>query len=292
MKNKSETFRIVRRMMLSAIVIILGVYVGLGMLLYLVQESFIYFPHKGLTSSPEDMHLKYEDVYLTTADGVKIHGWFIPADNAEMTILYCHGNAGNISHRLDTINIYHELGVNFFIFDYRGYGNSEGSISEAGSYKDVDAAWKYLRETKKIPADRIIIMGRSLGGAVAANLATRTKPTAFICEEAFTSIPDMAAKMYPVYPIRLMTRVKYPTIDYIKKIACPKMIVHSVEDDIIPYSHGERLFNEAMEPKQFLKLTGSHNDCFFVSMNYIPEMKEFIDYLCKRKSEKSEGMKE
>jgi hypothetical protein len=180
-------------------------------------------------------------------------------------VLFCHGNAGNISHRLDSIRLLHSLGLQVLIFDYRGYGHSEGAASEKGSYRDADAAWRYLVDVRGLPADRIILFGRSLGAAVAADLASRTRPAAVIMESAFTSVPDMAAGIYPWLPVRLLSRYRYDNLDKITRISAPLLLVHSRQDEIIPFAHGERLFERAREPKQFLEINGGHNDAFLTS---------------------------
>ena len=172
--------------------------------LFFVQARLIYYPNipsRKLTASPSDIGLDYESVTLNTSDHVTLHGWFVPAPDRRGCLLFFHGNAGNISHRLDSLKIFHDLGLSVLIIDYRGYGKSQGSISEHGTYLDADAAWSYLTESRRIPAQEIVVFGRSLGAAVAANIASRKTPGALILESAFTSIPDMAAKLYPFLPV-------------------------------------------------------------------------------------------
>jgi hypothetical protein len=207
-----------------------------------------------------------------------LHAWFIPAENARATVLFCHGNAGNISHRLDSIRLLHSLGLQVLIFDYRGYGRSDGRPSEKGSYRDVDAAWQYLLEVRGLPQTQIIIFGRSLGAAVAADLASRTRPAAVILESAFTSVPDMAAGIYPWLPVRLLSRYRYDNLDKVARLSAPLLLVHSRQDEIIPFVHGERLFERAHVPKQFLEIHGGHNDAFLTSRKaYTQGLKAFLD---------------
>ncbi len=246
-------------------VVVIGVYFVLLVFLLMFQSDLIYFPQREITFLPGAMGLSYEDVYFKTTDGVKLHGWFVPAERARGVVLFCHGNAGNISHRLETIQIFNRLGLDTFIFDYRGYGNSEGRISEEGTYLDVEAAWQYLVSDQKISADRIIIWGRSLGGSIAAWIGQKHTAKLLILESVFTSVPDMGAEIYPFFPVRLLARFKYKTIDYLKQVNSPVLIIHSPEDEIIPFVHGRRLFEAANEPKKFLEISGSHNEGFVLS---------------------------
>jgi pimeloyl-ACP methyl ester carboxylesterase len=250
------------RMLLTIVITIAIVYVGFALLLYFTQAKFVYYPHIGgreIVATPEYIGLEYEDVVFVTADTCKLAGWFIPVEDSRGVILFCHGNAGNISHRLETIQMFNELKLSTFIFDYRGYGESEGKITEEGTYQDVEAAWNYLIQERGISSGEIIIFGRSLGGAIGAWLAKKHDPGALILESTFTSIADVAVEIYPIFPVRLMCRFGYNTKEYIKKITCPVLIIHNQEDEIIPFSHGQKLFNTAHEPKQFLEIRGTHN---------------------------------
>ena len=253
-------------------------YISLTFLLYLFQTRLIFLPTTDMMATPASIGLPYEEVHLTAADGVKITGWFVPAHEAKYTILFFHGNAGNISHRLDTVNLYHRLGFNVFIIDYRGYGQSEGRPSEAGSYLDAEAAWQHLVEDRQLRPEQIIIVGRSLGGGIASWLAQHYQAGALVLESTFTSIPDMAARQYPFLPVRPLTRVRYNTLARVSTLTMPIFIVHSPHDEVIPYDHGRQIFEAASEPKQFLKTVGGHNDGFLISQEiYALELKGFIE---------------
>ena len=178
-------------------------YSVVGWVLYFLQPRFLYSPVRQITYTPADIKLAFEKIALKTEDGLKISAWYIPADNARYTILFCHGNAGNMTHRLDSINILNELGLNCLIFDYRGYGDSQGKPTEEGTYRDAMAAWKWLTQDKRTKPDRIIIFGRSLGGSVAANLTTKVNPKALVLESAFTSYEQIGKKFYPYLPVHL-----------------------------------------------------------------------------------------
>ena len=176
-----------------------------------------------------------------------------------------HGNAGNISHRLDSISIFHQLGLSVLIIDYRGYGKSTGSPSEEGTYIDAETAWQHLTQEKNINSNEIIIFGRSLGGAVANWLADKYTPAALIIESSFTSIPDIGKHYYPYLPINLLARIKYPSIDRMNNIMSPVLVIHSENDEIVPYKFGKELFEKANQPKVFLDINGGHNDGFLIS---------------------------
>ena len=247
--------------------IILGI--ALFIIIFLVSIRYIerhsiFYPMKEIPSTPEAAGLLYEDVYFKTSDNKLLNGWFIPNENAKLTLLFCHGNAGSISHRLEKILIFHNQGLNVFIFDYRGYGKSQGSPSERGLYKDSFAALSYLTDKRGISKDDIILYGESLGGAVAIDLASKVKLRALITEETFTSIKDLATIAYPFMP-KFIFSSKFNAIDKIKEVESPKLIIHSTDDEIVPFYLGEKLFNAAKSPKEFLKIRGSHNTAFFDS---------------------------
>ena len=168
-------------------------------------------------------------------------------------------------HRLDSINILYNLGLDCFIFDYHGYGSSEGKPSEEGTYLDVAAAYKWLTEKKRISPNNIILFGRSLGGSIAAQLATKVKAKALIIESTFTSYVDIGKRFYPYMPVRWFARFSYRTIDYVKNVHCPVMIIHSRNDEVVPFEFGLELYETANEPKEFVDIFGSHNDGFLVS---------------------------
>ncbi|MGH8762277.1 MAG: alpha/beta hydrolase [Nitrosospira sp.] len=249
------------------------------LMIFFSQSSLIYYPETGrnLVSTPDYVGLGYESVEITTTDGETLHGWFVPAPAANGTVLFFHGNAGNISHRMEYLLMFHRLGYNTFIFDYRGYGQSSGSPSEAGTYLDAQAAWRYLTDAKSIPPARIVLFGESLGGAVAAWLAMSEQPGILVLASVFTSVPDMAAKIYPFLPVRFLSRFDYNTIEYLQSVACPVFVAHSPQDEIVPFAHGRALYEAAPGPKQFLELQGGHNSGFiFMQEDWIKALGEFI----------------
>ena len=242
------------------IFIILGTYIVVALAMFVFQRHLVYFPTRTIEATPADCHLRHEEVQLTTADGVKIAGWYVHADAPRGTVLFFHGNGGNVSGRLGTLMLLQRLGVDVLMIDYRGYGLSEGRPSEQGTYRDAEAAWDYLTQQRGVPAERIVIHGRSLGGAVSAHLAADRPCAGLIVESSFTSLPDMAARIYWYFPVRLLCRYRYPTQDNVRKARCPVMVIHSREDDLIPFAHGRRIFEAAAEPKRFVEIHGGHND--------------------------------
>lgn len=248
------------------------------LLMYVIQSRLIYYPASQLPYTPADISLEYEDIFFTTEDSVQLNGWLVPHDNARGTILFQHGNAGNISGRLATILLIHKLRLNVLIYDYRGYGKSEGNPTEEGTYRDARAAWNYLTKERAIQPGQIILMGRSLGGAVAAWLATKVQPGGVILESTFTSAADLGAELYPLFPVRWIIHFNYTTINSVKKIDVPLLIVHSKEDDLVPFSHGKKLFEAANEPKIFLEIQGNHGNGFLeTGERYVQALDRFID---------------
>lgn len=257
--------QIMGSMLISIFTVLFVAYLGLGIILYIMQPTFLYCPVREVLYKPDELGMDFEDVVFKSDDGLLLSGWYIPAENSRLTVLFCHGNGGNMTHRLDSINIFYKLGLNCFIFDYRGYGSSEGTPGEEGTYLDVKAAYEWLTKEKKISPDDIIIFGRSLGGSIAAQLAARVEARALIIESTFTSFVDIGRKFYPYMPVRWFSRFSYRTIDYVKDVHCPVMIIHSRNDDIVPFEFGLELYEAANEPKKFVEISGSHNDGFLVS---------------------------
>jgi hypothetical protein len=252
-------------MLLTLLLVGALAYGGMAAALYLGQERILFQPTRTLVATPRHAGLSYEDVRFDTADGVTLHGWFVPAPRARWTLLFFHGNAGNVSHRLETLALLHELGESVLLFDYRGYGQSEGAPSEAGLVRDAEAAWRYLTQTRGIDAGRIVLMGRSLGGAVAAQLARRRPAAGLVLESTFTSVPELAGDLYPWLPARALARVRLDTLYAVRRLELPLLVVHSETDEIVPVAHGRRLYEAASAPKQWLAIDGGHNDGFLRS---------------------------
>lgn len=265
-------------MLLSLTIIVIGTWMGFGVLLYASQDQLIFHPTSRLASVPSAIGLPYEDVTINTQDDVQLHGWYIPANNPHGVLLFLHGNAGNISHRLASLEIFNRLGLSTLIIDYRGYGDSNGYPSEHGTYTDAEAAWNYLTMERGHDPDNIIIFGRSLGGAVAAWLAARVEPAGVILESTFTSLRALAQKYYPYMPVDLMLRSRYSTDEYLAAVNAPLLIIHSKEDELIPYEHARLLYAAAGHPRQLHTIQGGHDGGFLLSGDsYIQTIRNFID---------------
>ena len=280
---------------------------GLAGYVMLFEDSFIYFPSKypeGIWQRREpraregEIVAGVEDVQLTASDGVRLHGWFctpqvvrgagaaggahtLEAVKTRRTLLFLHGNAGNLSHRYDIIDELVKLPVNVFIIDYRGYGKSEGRPSEQGLYADARAAWDYLTTVRGISPASIVLFGESLGGAVAIDLAGKVQACGLVVQSSFTSIADMAAEVMPLAP-RFLIRTKMDSLSKIAQVSCPKLFIHSEADDVIPYRLGRRLFDAAHAPKQFYEVKNApHNLTFDIGGAAIYEaLRSFINSSC------------
>lgn len=264
------------RVFVMSLSLLIGCYAIVLILIYTNQSKLVYFPSTNMGTNPKSVGLEYESITFYSSDNTKLHAWYIPKKGADLTLLFLHGNGGNISHRIDSIKIFNSLGMNVLIFDYRGYGKSGGNATEQNTYDDARSAWDYLVKNKKVKAEDIIIFGRSLGGAIAANLGSTLKPRGMILESTFTSAKEFASDVYPFVPKSLI-HFTYGTTKYLKDINYPILVVHSKDDDIVPYKHGEAVFKNANEPKSFLKIRGSHNQGFLQSKDiYVNSLKDFL----------------
>lgn len=248
-----------------------------------IERRALFSPSQIIEVTPIEIGLDFEEIFFKTKDGLRLNGWLIPSGDARFTLLFCHGNAGNISSRIDKIKFFNKLGLNIFIFDYRGYGISQGSPSEAGLYIDAQAAYEYLL-SRKISFEKIVGYGESLGGAVVIELAKNNDIKALIVESTFSSAKDMSKQIYPFIPFWLFSS-KLNSGDKIKLINAPKLIMHSKDDEIVPFCLADKLYRSASEPKFLLQLHGNHNDCFFESEEIVRE--EIINFLDKLNLSKS-----
>ena len=251
----------------------------------LLGRHFVYFPESEVARTPSDIDLDYDDVFFSTSDGVRLNGWFVPG-KSEMTLLWFHGNAGNISHRLDNILLLHRrLGVNVSIFDYRGYGRSEGRASERGIYLDAEAAIEYVVSRGDVnPEKELLLFGRSLGASVAVEMATRYQARALILESPFTSIRAMAKSAYPYLPVGILTSLIQARYDSLSKIGNARtslMVLHGDIDEIVPVELGRELFDAANEPKRFYAIEGAgHNDTYVIGgHDYFEALGSFVQDL-------------
>ena len=238
---------------------------ALGGLLLLFETRFIYFPSRAHEATPAGLGLPSEEVLFTAEDGVRLHGWFLPVRGARWTVLLSHGNAGNISHRLDrTLFLQTRLGASVLLYDYRGYGRSEGSPDEPGTYRDARAAYRYLVEQRRVPPERLVLFGESLGSAVSLDLALAHPAAALILEAPFTSVPAMARTTI-FFPLAPFVRTRYDNLEKVGRLRMPLLVLQGDHDEVVPFAQGRRLFEAAPGPKRFFAIPGAgHNDTFLV----------------------------
>jgi hypothetical protein len=252
-----------RKMLAAIVMTVVLVYLALVVLIYFGQSRLIFFPNRTLITTPDQAGLDYVDVTIPVTLSENLNAWHFlasqPGDSTP-TVLFCHENAGNISYSLETVRLFLDFGVNVLVFDYRGYGRSDGQPSEQNVYEDAHAAWRWLVAVRQTAPEKIFIFGRSLGGAVAIDLATRVNCAGVILESTFTSAIDMGRRLYPFVPIRLVSRFSFDSLSKISRVSCPVMVAHSPADEMIPYAMGKALYEAARTEKQFIDLTGRHND--------------------------------
>lgn len=254
---------------LAALAVVAGVLAFAPMSRF--ADRLIYFPSRELDGgTPAVLGLGYEDVELTAGDGVRLHAWFVPAANAGRTVLFLHGNAGNISHRLEKLAVLNELGASVMLLDYRGYGRSEGAPDEPGTYRDAEAAYDWLR-AHGVAAPQIVVYGESLGGPIATDLAARRALGGLILESSPSSIVAVARHHYPLLPVGMLLSARYDALSKIPGVHVPVLILHSPNDEIVPYAHAEELYAAANQPKQLVRLRGGHNDNFLVAADIYRE---------------------
>ncbi len=263
--------------LLKGVLVVLIAVVFLFLYLRYIERRSLYIPFREIDETPASAGLSFQDLYLNAVDGVSLNAWFIPAkdtprmpEEGRLTLFYLHGNGGNLSHRIGKVAFFHELGMNVFIIDYRGYGKSTGVPSEEGLYVDARCGYEYLINTLKVPAEDIVVFGESLGAAVAIQLASEVKLRALILEGAFTSVAEMSRRVYPLLPT-VYLRTRYDSVSKINNITAPKFFIHSRNDEVVPYDMGLRLFKESQEPKTFFEIHGGHNEAFFSWQNQIRE---------------------
>ncbi len=268
-----------RRMILLLVKLIYLVLIAIALFsagLYFAQGKLIFLGTREMERDPGDAGLDFEEIRLPVA-GYETHGWYVPLENHRGVVLFSHGNAGNLSGRLESIGLLRSFGFSVLAYDYGGYGYSTGKPTEKRCYADIRAMWDYLVTVKQIPEEKIVLFGRSLGAAPTAELAQSVTPGAVVLESAFLSVPDVAMKMAIVGRLTWLIRHRFENKSKVGKITSPILVVHSPDDEVIPYEHGRRLFELAPEPKSFLEIRGDHNLGFVISESvYRPGWEAFL----------------
>ena len=230
--------------------------------LMIIEENLIFFPAAHPAGNWKPPALAFEDAWFEAADGTKLHGWYLPHESPRAHVLFAPGNAGNLTYRTDRLRHLHgTLQTAVLIFDYRGYGKSQGKPDEPGILSDARAARHWLAERAKIDEKAIVLIGESLGGGVMVDLASRDGARGLVLENTFTSLPDVAAYHYPAFPVKLLMKNRLASIEKIKNYHGPLLVCHGAADQTVPYELGRRLFDAANDPKEFVKMAGhDHND--------------------------------
>jgi len=260
--------------------VLIGYLVIVAIAMFL-ENSLIYFPFRHPSGEWNPAGLNFEDARFASADGTPLHGWYVPHEKPLAVVLFCHGNAGNVTHRAEILRkLRDRVGVSTLVFDYRGYGRSEGRPNESGFLADARAARAWLAAREKIPESDIVLMGESIGGAGAVDLAARDGARALILESTFTTLPDAAAFHYPWLPVRWAMRTRFDSLSKIGQYRGPLFMSHGDADTGVPYDLGRRLFEAANEPKQFLDLPGhDHNDP--MPPDYYDAVREFLERIAR-----------
>ncbi len=271
-----------RRRVLRTLGLTAGVYVGVILVLLALENSLVYHPTPAAVDWQPPPGPEVQDVNLTTADGTRIHGWWYPKEGSDGALLYFHGNAGNLSHRGAALaELRRELGASVLIIDYPGYGRSDGSPSEAGCYAAADVAYAWLTRTQKVPAEKVLLYGASLGGGVAVDLASRHEHRALILVKTFTSMPEVGQGLYPWLPVRWLMRNRYDSLAKIKRCKRPVFVAHGTADRLIPFAHGKRLYAAANEPKRFFEMPGvDHSEDW--DAGFFPALRAFLSETSRR----------
>jgi pimeloyl-ACP methyl ester carboxylesterase len=262
--------------------LLLGGGLCLWIMLRWFEHSQVYRPGRVLDATGDELGRPFEDIIFAASDGVELNGWFFPANinspRASLAVLFCHGNGGNISHRLHVCQALLETGVSVFLFDYRGYGRSRGRPSEEGTYRDAAAACRWLQR-KGFATTNVVAFGESLGGGVASELASRETLGGLILQSTFTSIPDIGAELFPWLPVRLVSSIRYDTCRRLPRLRIPILVMHSRTDDLIAFHHAERNFASANQPKLFWEIKGGHNDPLADRAVFVAGIEKFLPML-------------
>jgi alpha-beta hydrolase superfamily lysophospholipase len=275
LRPKRRKLRGWKRVLVHGVVI----YAGICLFMFFLANRLVYLPMAHVEYTPAAHGIDYESFFLTTEDQEKLHVWEVPATEApdKGWMLICHGNAGNLGHRVSLIRDLHETGYSILIFDYRGYGESTGKPTEEGTYQDLHRVWTYLIVERGVLPENVVLFGRSLGGAVVAELATSVFCRAVVLESTFTSLAAIASDVYPFLPCRLLLGDAYNTLERIKTFKAPVLILASPDDQLIDISHSKQLFEIAPEPKEFVYLQGGHNETSHVTEAYPQKIDDGID---------------
>jgi len=270
--------RRVLRMFWTVLASLAGCYLLVCLIAWAAQARLVYFPGPAAAVKPEDVGLTGQELFLKTSDGERLFAWYVPHERPRGVVIVCHGNAGELTGRAEYARAFRALGLSTLLFDYRGYGASSGSPDEQGTYLDVEAAYDHVTRGLKFEPGQILVFGESLGGGTAIELALRRPLAGVMVQATFTSIADVGALHYPWLPVRWIARHRYENLLKIPRVPTSVLVLHSPDDEIVPFEHGERLYAAALPPKDFVRLRGSHNEAqFFREPEWQQAVQQFID---------------
>ncbi|PYU94775.1 MAG: hypothetical protein DMG08_06735 [Acidobacteria bacterium] len=254
---------------------------GVIMTPHALERRFVYYPDKNVAATPSSVGLTYRDLSLETTDHVKLHGWYVPHPSSTVTLLIFHGNAGNMGDRVPWMEMLHETGAGILIIDYRGYGNSEGDPHEAGLYRDAQTAHEWWRKERGHAGEKLVLVGESIGGAVAVDLAARVPVAGLIVQSTFTNAWDVAKTILPLGLLQPLAGVHFDSAAKIAGIRCPKLFIHGSRDEIVPCRLGRKLYELSPPPKEFYEVQGAgHNDLPWVAgPQYVVRIRNFLHSL-------------
>ncbi|MBI5364590.1 MAG: alpha/beta fold hydrolase [Planctomycetes bacterium] len=252
-----------KRIVLTLLGIVVGLYVAACVALWIAQEKIVFAGGPPPTTEPKDHGLPGKALFLKTDDDVRLYAWLVEAERPRGAVLLLHGNAGNVENRVEHARAFREMGFSTLILDWRGYGASNGRSTEDGTYRDAEAGYEYLVRALQFEPARIAVFGESLGGGPAVELALRKPFGALILQSTFTSIPDLGVRFYGWLPVRLLARVEYANLAKMPRVPLPVLILHSKDDQIVPYAQAEALLAAALPPKSLVTLSGKHDEAQF-----------------------------
>lgn len=255
--------RNVLRLVLLVLGTAAGLYAAACFALWVAQERLVFAGGPAPTTVPKDHDLPGEALFLKTSDGVRLYAWLVTAERPRGAVLVLHGNAGNVENRVEHARAFRELGFTTLLLDWRGYGASNGRATEDGTYEDAIAGYEYLVRALRFEPGQIAVFGESLGGGPAVELALRRPFGTLILQSTFTSIPDLGARFYPWLPVRLLARVRYANLEKMPKVPMPVLLLHSKDDEIVPYAQAEALLAAALPPKSLVTTAGKHDEAQF-----------------------------
>jgi len=241
-------------------------------------NKFVYRPEATFAAedfTPATLGLAYEEVSIKTGDNLLLSAWYFPADNATHLLMYCHGNAGDIRDWSHAMPPFLQMGCSILLFDYRGYGQSQGKPSEEGLYLDGEAVWGWVAERAEKEGLTAVSLGKSLGSAVAIHVAAQMPPAALILDSAFTSMREIALTVTPWLPDAMLPEL-YESLKIVPKLTCPTLVLHGSDDTLVPLAHGQALYDTMTCPKTLMIIDDADHNNLSSSPQYDAAIRAFL----------------